>query len=247
MKISVRFFVFALGIGGILNAQTTGQVATYTANNADGGVSDALYNYAMGSLSDKYDKATLLNENLEGSPYQFNNFSPAQLYYGEELVGNLYYRYNAYNEEIELKQQNLEGETIKGLSKDKKIKLVANGKSFSFKTFIDKNGATRNGYLMLLKDGKYKLYEHLGVTFKEAKKAPNSLVQGSPAKFTQYTEYYLESPDGRKIEQIPLNNKKLLKLVSSDSQEALSSFLKAEKLKVKDVSGLYKVVDFLNQ
>lgn len=247
MKISIRFLIFALGFGGILNAQTTGQVATYTANNADGGVSDALYNYAMGSLSDKYDKVKLSNENLEGSPYEYNSFAPAKLFYGEELVGNLFYRYNAYNEEIEIKQQNLEGEPVKGLSKDKKIKLVVNGKPLSFKTFIDKSGTTQNGYLTLLRDGKYKLYEHLGVTFKEAKKAPNSLVQGSPAKFSQFTEYYLESPDGRKIEQLQLNNKKLLKLVGSDKQAALSKFLKTEKLKVKDVNDLYQVVDFLNQ
>ena len=247
MRISSFFFAFVLGIGSILNAQTTGQVATYTANSADGGVSDALYNYAMGSLSDKYEKAKLLNENLEGSPYQSNSFAPAQLYYGEELVGNLYYRYNAYNEEIEIKQQNLEAEPIKGLSKDKNIKLVANGKPLSFKTFIDNNGTTQNGYLILLKDGNYKLYEHLGVTFKEAKKAQNSLVKGSPAKFLQFTEYYLESPDGRRIQEIPLNNKKLVKLVDGDQQEALSKFLKAEKLKVKDISDLYQVIDFLNQ
>ncbi|MEM8508213.1 MAG: hypothetical protein AAF717_10305 [Bacteroidota bacterium] len=247
MKINVFSLLVMIGLGTVVNAQTTGQFSTYTANTADGGVSDALYNYAMGDLTNKYDKAKSLDAGMEGSPYESNSFAPAQLYFGEELVGNLYYRYNAYNEEIEIKQQNLEGEAIKGLSKDKKIRVLVNGKSRSFKTFIDKNGNTQNGYLTLLKDGKYKLYEHLGVVFKEAQKAQNTLVKSTPAKFSQFTEYYLESPDGSKIQQLQLNNKKLLKIVGADSQEELAKFLKTEKLKIKEINDLYQVMDFLNQ
>lgn len=238
----LSFFVGTL----IAFAQTSGQVATYTAGGGVSGASDALYNYAAGSISDKDSKSFSLDDNIEGSPYMSNSFKSGQLYYGDEAVGDLYYRYNAYNEEVEIKQTNSESELIKGLSKDKKIRLIANGRPMGFKTFIDKNGNTKNGYLTLLADGEFKLYQHLKVTFKDAKKAQNTLVPGTPAKFTQFTEYYLEHKNGKLIDQIELSNKKLIQLVGGEKSTALKGFLKENKLKVKDVNDLYKVVYFLN-
>lgn len=245
MKKTIVFLMAILGSFG-LNAQTSGQVATYTAGGGVSGASDALYNYAVGSISDKDSKTSLIDDSIEGSPYMSNSFAPGQLYYGNELVGNLFYRYNAYNEEVEIKQNNVEGETIRGLGKDKKIRLIALGKSMSFKTFIDKNGNTKNGYLTLMYDGEYKLYKHLKVTFKEAKKAPNSFVQGTPAKFSQFTEYYLESADGKRIDEVELSNKKLIQLVGGDKANELKSFLKKNKLKVNNENDLYKVMEFIN-
>lgn len=200
----------------------------------------------MGSISDKLEKLKYEDNSIEGSPYMSNIFTPAQLFYGNEPAGNIYYRYNAYNEEIEIKQENKENELIRGLGKDKKIRLIANGKSMSFKTFIDKNGNTKNGYLTLLSDGKYKLYKHLKVTFKEAKKAENSFVKGSPAKFLQSTEFYLEGPDGKRIDEIQFSTKKLLNLVDKDKQEGLKSYLKEKKIKINDENSLHKVLNYLN-
>ena len=200
----------------------------------------------MGSISDKFDKLDYSDNTIEGSPYMSNTFSSSKLFYGDEFVGDLYYRYNAYNEEVEIKQQNIDGEPIRGLSKDKKVKLIADGKVMSFKTFIDKQGNTKNGYLTLLSDGEYKLYKHLKVTFKDAKKAENSLVKATPARFSQFNEYYIESPDGKRIDQVELNNKKVLNVISEDKKASLSSFLKENKLKIKGEQDLMKVLSFLN-
>jgi len=245
MKKSIVFLLSVLGTLSVA-AQFTGQPANYTANSADGGVSDALYNYAMGAISDKNAKASLIDDSIEGSPYMSNTFSSGKLYYGDELVGDIYYRYNAYNEEMEVKQSNLENERIRGLSKDKKIKLVALGKPMSFKTFVDKAGNTKNGYMTLLADGDYKLYRHLKVTFKEAKKAENTFVKSTPAKFSQFTEYYLEHPDGKRIDQIEMNSKKLMQLVEANKSDDLKAFLKESKIKVKNENDLYQIVNFLN-
>jgi len=244
MKKSVLFLFGILGVS-IINAQFTGQAATYT-TNADGGVSDALYNYATGSISDKYDKSSFEDGSIVGSPYSSNTFLPAQLYYGDEVADNIYYRYNAYNEEVEIKQKNLDEEPIRGLSKDKKIKVVSLGKALSFKTFVDKNGNTKNGYLTLLASGDYKLYQHLKVTFKEAKKAENSFVQNIPAKFSQSTEYYLEVTNKNRIDQVELSNKKIIQLVDDEKANELKTFLKENKIKVRDVNDLYTVINFLN-
>jgi len=169
-KILITQLLF-LTVSGLC-AQTSGQVAMYTPGV--GGHTDALYNYAKGSISESNEKTLFENKEIKGSPYLSNVFNSAILYYGDESQGNIYFRYNGYNEEIEIKKQNLEAEPIRALKKDKKIRLIVDNKSISFKTFIDKKGNTKNGYLTLLKDGKYKLYHHLGVSFKEAKKAENT-------------------------------------------------------------------------
>ena len=228
------------------NAQVTGQVANYNGTSADGGVSDALYRYAMGSIKDVDSKTDYSNERIEGSPYLANTFQPTTVFYGDEKAGDIYFRYNAFNEEVELKQQNVEQEPIRALSRDKKIKILVGGKSMSFKTFIDKKGKTLNGYLTLVRDGNFKLYKRLNVTFKDEQKAANSFVKGTPARFSQFTEYYIESEDGNRIDQVQFSNKGLLKLFKGEKQSALKNYLKENKIKVSDENDLYQVMSFLN-
>lgn len=237
-------FLTAALVAFSLNAQTSGQIATYTPGV--GAETDGLYNYAMGSVSDKLEKLSYEDGNIEGSPYMSNTFSPAQLYDGSESVGNIFYRYNAYNEEIEIKLTNSEDEPLRGLGKDKKIRVVSNNSSLSFKTFIDKNGNTKNGYLTLLKDGDYKLYKHLKVDFKDAQKAASSLVQGRSARFTQSTAYYMEVEGKNLIKEIQLNNKKLVNSINVDKQKSLQDYMKEQNLKLKTESDLLNVFQFLN-
>lgn len=238
--ITLVFLLPLLGIG-----QFSGQPASYT-RNADGGYSDALYNYALGSIADRFEKTGTELKDIQGSPYLNNSFLPTQLYYGDEKLDNIFYRYNAYNEEVEIKQKNVEGELIRGLGKDKKISLMVNGKPMSFKTFIDKQGNTQNGYLTLLADGDYKLYKHVEVTFKEAKKAENTLVKDIPAKFTQFDEYYVEGPDGKVISQVELSTKKLLNSLPEDKKASLAAYLKKNRIKIKEEQDLIKAIAFLN-
>lgn len=239
--ILINLFLFTTGS---VFAQLSGQVQTYTPGV--GAYTDALYNYAMGSISDKDEKSVSFDKNIKGSPYSSNDFQPTSVYYGDEPSGKLYYRYNGYNQEIEIKQQNLVGEPIRALGKDKKIKIMVNGRPMSFKTFIDKNGVTQNGYLTLINDGKFKLYKRLNITFKEAKKSTNSFTEDVPARFTQFTEYYLESEDGKRINQLELNNKKFLKLVETSKQDSVKKFIKENKIKFKDENDIQTVLNFLN-
>ncbi|MEO0571768.1 MAG: hypothetical protein AAF039_08685 [Bacteroidota bacterium] len=241
MKKNIAFLACSLLFVGTYG-QTSGQVATYTPGVA--ALTNGLVLNAMGSIEDKLNKLDYTDDSIEGSPYMSNTFAPGQLYYGDEAVGDIYYRHNAYNEEIEIKQTNSEAASILGLSKDKNIRLVANGKSMSFKTVVDKNENTKNAYLMLLIDGDYKLYKHLYVTFKEAKRAENSLVKSTPAKFSQSTQYFLEKPSANRIDQIELSNKKIAQLVGNNE---LNKFLKENKLKVKNENDLIKAVNFLNE
>jgi len=241
------FFTLLISVGAYAQYAGGGTPNAATAGGQGNALTTRLLAQMLGPIDEAEKKRKDIDiSTIEGSPYSFNNFNSTVLFYGEEKVGQIYYRYNAYNEEVEVKQQNMEAEPIRALGKDKKIHVVIKGKPMSFKTFINKKGITKNGYLTLLKDGTYKLYHHLGVSFKEGKKAENSFVQSKPAKFLQNDEYYLQDATGKKIAQVEFKNKKVLELASSNHKKALQEFLSTKKIKVKTVNDLYQVIDFLN-
>ncbi len=232
-----------------LTAQTTGQVATYNSFSADGGVTDALLNYADGDLAEKYSDNSVVNDPyIQGSPYTSNSFSPTALYYKDEQVGNVFYRYNALNEEVEIMKTNNEGETIRSLAKDKELNIRPNGKKMSFKTFITSKKRTINGYLTeLVKGDEYDLYKRINVSFREAKASANTFVKAVPARFTKFTEFYVQKNGVNRIDQILPKKGEILKLVSDSNMDATKRFLKENDLNLKNEADMIKVFEFLNQ
>ena len=231
-----------------LNAQTTGQLATYNSYSADGGVTDALLNYADGNFSEKNTGSTVLNDPyIQGSPYTSNSFSPTPLYYKEEPVGKVFYRYNAYNEEVEIMKTKVEGETIRSLAKDKELNIRPYGKKMSFKTFITSKNRTTNGYLTELVHGEeYILYKRIQVKFKEATAPQSSFDKATPAKFTKFTEFYVQKKGDSRIDEVLPKETKLLKLLDDSKKEAVKQFLKDQDLNLKNEADMIKVFEFLN-
>ncbi len=237
-----------LGVG-FLNAQTTGQMATYNSFSADGGVTDALLNYADGNFSEKKsENTTIYGQNIQGSPYTSNSFSPISLYYKDEVVGNVFYRYNALNEEVEIMKTNAEGERIQSLAKDKELNIRPNGKKMSFKTFITSSNRTTNGYLTeLVKGEDYDLYKRIHVKFTEATAPQNTFAKATPARFTKFTEFYVQKKGASRIDEILPKKTKFLKLLPSSKKEAVKQFLKDGNINLKNEGDMIKVFEFLNK
>lgn len=231
-----------------LSGQTTGQLATYNSARGDGGVTDAMYNYTAGSVSEKYSKKDLLDDNIQGSPYTSNTFSPTPLYYKDEKVGNIFYRYNALNEEIEIMKANVEGETIRSLARDKDLNIRPNGKKMSFKTFVTSKKRTTNGYLTELVNGnKYDLYKRIHVKYTQATASQNSFVKAIPARFTKFTEFYMQKEGVSRMDEVLAKKGKILKLVDDSQKEAAKQFIKENDLNFKEEADMIKFFEFLNQ
>ncbi len=230
---------------------TAGQSQTFgTVTNTSiggGGVNSAAVSYLLGDKTSADSKRKSATEDIQGSAYTSETFLPAQLYYKDEFQSNVLYRYNAYAEEIEIKDGEGAGADVRGLNRDKSIKLITvEGKEFLFSTFIDKKGLTQNGYLTKLTEGKYSLYKRFDVKYTQGQKAQNSFVKATPPRFSKFTEYYLEVEGKNRIDELELSNRKLLKLVNKDQREALKVFLKENNIKVKKEKDLYEVLVFLN-
>ncbi|RRQ49318.1 hypothetical protein DZC72_01450 [Maribacter algicola] len=231
----------------IVTAQYSGQALSNASSGGSMDGSAAVINTLLGDISSRDAKRTKNYDEFQGSPYVSNNFKQTRISYNDEDMGTMFYRYNALNEEIEIKNTLLEEEGIKGLSRDKNISILVDNKKLSFKTFVTSKNNTLNGYLLQLIDGKtYDLYKRTRVKFTEGKPAPNSFVKAVPARFSQFTEYYFQKEGVNRIDEIPLSNNKLLKLLSGNDKESLKNYLKENKIKIKEEEDLIKAFNFLN-
>jgi hypothetical protein len=228
-------------------AQYAGQASSNMSAGGGAGATGQIYDL-MGPISERNKKNEDVYSEFQGSPYISNKFFPATMYYGKENVGKIYYRYNALNEEIEIKKTNDEEAPIQGLSRDKEISILSNGKKMNFKTFTTAKNSTLNGYLTTIIDGKtYDLYKRNYVKFTEGKPAPNSFVKAVPARFAQFTEYYFQKEGVNRMDEIKLKNNQLLKLLDNTKKSELKAFLKKNDLNIKEEADLIKAFDFLNQ
>lgn len=232
-----------------LSAQYSGQVPTNMSQGGSGdlaAVSGAIQTL-LGPISEADSKRENTYDAFRGSPYTSNEFQKTALFYKDELVGEIYYRYNSLNQEVEIKTTNSPDEGIRALGRDKAISIIIKGRPMSFKTFIDKNDRTTNGYLVTLEDtGDYTLYKRYYATFKESLKAPNSFSKDVPAKFTQYEEYYLEKAGANRVDYIKLNKGSLMKSVTGEKRNALKDYLRENEINLRKESDLIKAVEFLN-
>lgn len=224
-------------------AQTSG-----TIHNVGGvGGTSAELNYLLGPLSQKKEKLTEKEQGIIGSAYTTEMFLPGKLFYGADFEGNVFYRYNAYNEEIEVSDVNLPGATTRTLNRDKKIKLITvNGNSIQFKTYIDGKKLTQNGYLTQLRTGKYNLYKRVDVKYTQSQSAQNSFIPAKPARFTQFTQHYLEVEGKNRLEELELSKRKLFKLLPPEVVDDVKEYIKENKFDLKNEHSVFKIIDYLN-
>jgi len=229
-------------------AQATGQVSLSQGGGGGLNGDNAAIAYLLGPITDRDQKARDLEYGIQGSAYTSEGFEAGKLYYNNEFEGGTYYRYNAYNEEIEVTKANLPGVPVRILNRDKAISLVtATGNSVEFKTYIDKKNRTQNGYLTKLRTGKYTLYKRFDVKYTQGQKAQNSFIPAIPARFTKFTEYYMKIDGIDRIDELELSNRKLLKLIPEEHKTDFKNYLKENKIKIKNEYDVFKIIDHFNK
>lgn len=186
--------------------------------------------------------------NAAGSPYMSEGFLPCKIYVGDEFAGDFYYRHNAYNDEIEIKDYPQDPEKL-SLHTDKRFRLVSGDQELSLKTLVTEDGSYRNGYLNLISTGeRFKLYTRTKVKFTEATQPVNSLVRPTPDKFTKYIDYYYSDSEKELDVAYYLEGKKKKFVNAFDKSISgkLKVFIREHKIRVKKQEDLIKVFNFLN-
>ncbi|NNC61001.1 MAG: hypothetical protein HKO11_01605 [Eudoraea sp.] len=184
-----------------------------------------------------------------GTPYETTDFKKGHVWYKDEDLGEFFYRFNIFSNEIELKRTQLQEEKHQALIRDPNVVLVSNmkDKEYYYLSFISDKTMNKEGYLIRLYNGSsFKLYKHLESKFTEAKPAANSMVNPTPSKFTTFSSYLLQKND-REIREISLKKNKFLKQLDANSAEKMKAYIKENKIDLSEETQLIRAISHMEE
>ena len=210
--------------------------------NSDGrliGVFEDLKNKTKGSK--------IKTEKISGSPYFDKSFKTAQIeYFGKILKDNVYIRYNAYSDEMEMAKSESQTSSEDALIKNKKVTCIINGYTYRYLAFIKDDELPAIGYFKeLFKGNKFSLYVRETKEYKEGVKAKSSLEGSFPARFIDRIEYFIAEGDDS-LKQTKLSKKQIVKALSSYEQE-IKDFININKVKLRNSSDIIELFKFLEE
>jgi len=179
---------------------------------------------------------------MEGSAYENESFLLGNVYQHDKLVSkNLLLRYNAFSDEIEIKNNN----------DDKYSALLKNGDTYArilddIYIFIPKDGSNQKGhYFKILTTGDhFELYSKTEATFRPPSFAKTSYDSDQPARITQNINYYLVSKKGDFYE-LPTSKSKIVKIMGLKKKE-INTYIKKQRIHTDKESDLIKLVNYYN-
>ena len=183
---------------------------------------------------------------ISGSMFYEPNFTVGTIYLNGKPYATLPMRYNALNDEFEVKEDNTVSKA-KAIAKTKSVSCKKGNDYFVFKEYIPRNGAMRTGYLIeLISDGKYKLYEKRAKVFKEGSDAKTSFHKSTPHRFLDKIDFFIS-----KGENAPVLTKKskkdILSFLDKEDAQRLKQFLKSKKgMDFGNTRELASIISLLN-
>lgn len=182
--------------------------------------------------------------NYTGSPFINDEYLACEIFYNDKSYGKMFYKYNAYNEEIQIKNS-LYKKDFSALKREKTVYIVVDGIPLKFQNFLNKNGKKMRGYLFSLVNDKYSFYKRKNVKYTEPSKAPTSFSKDIPAKFRKFVAYYFQKENGEIIEIEP-KKKKILNWLSFKDKNLLEKWAAFKTKKFNKEKDLIEIFNYLN-
>jgi len=199
--------------------------------------------FAQGTIDSSFRKVEFItlrpsnNEGVKGTPYIHDDFQPASI---AGFKGNYLVRYNAHEEQMEVKV----GSSIK-------IVPVSNVESVNIasklQTFIPLGDNYKNAFARVVwKDDNNVLLAREIIGFQEEQKAKSSYDRDKPAKYLgSETRYYLKAK-GQLAQELPEKKKKFL-AVFADKKDDIAQLIKKKKFKLDKENDLKQIVSHYYQ
>lgn len=191
----------------------------------------------------------IIKKNLSeyaGTPYENENFVKGIVYKNNEYVtNNPLFRYNAFRDEIEVKEYAAqEEENAKVLIKSKEISVKMGNKFF---VYIPKTSNLENqGYFLQLEDGeKFNLFKKIKKQYVEGMAAPTSMKRDVPPSFKIEETYYLYDKQKQEYIELPNRKSKIVKILKK-YKENIAVYSKEKDLNLKNDLDLSKLIHHLN-
>lgn len=180
-------------------------------------------------------------EGAVGSPYVNDLYLNTQISGTDNVFQS---RYNAFTDEVEVKYE----DALFVIPKEEQYKTIYY-KLLDSKLQLMRYSSEKEdfvyGYLFeLFASGSVGVYKRERVTYQEARPSVNGYSLPTPPKYNKKSpEYYIKISDTKTI-PFP-KNKKALQELFSQKADAISNYLKDEKISFKDENDLIKLTKFL--
>ncbi len=241
------YIIFLFGTIFIAEAQVSGQLSGGAGGvfgaNGTGGQNPLLAEYMATIRNNKNSKGP----EILGSPYLTDDFVKSKVFFGDQLIGDYFIRYNALVSEIEIKTTDQPEEEPKKLIAHRDLKVKYGSRELLFTTYINRKDETKNGFLSIIEDGDhYTLYHRLAVKYSEGKTAANSMVNDIPSRYVPFVEYYYKKSGVNRIDQLAQKKGRFLKQLAKEDKEKTELFIKENNIDLGKESDLIKVFEFIN-
>lgn len=204
-----------------------------------------LYNDMRTKMGRLGEDVNLTLEDIDGTIYLDESFKIGGLYQNGVAFKRMYMRFDAYNDEVELRESP-DSDVTRSMVKNEEYSCSINGDEFMYMQYADDKGATVKGYLSpLVKGGEYVLYEKRVKVFKEGKPAKTSLERGFPHRFLDKVEYYV-SVNGGTPEYMKAKKSEVLDMFSDEDQKKVKQFMKDKHINLGDNMGLANLFAYAN-
>lgn len=182
-------------------------------------------------------------EDISGDPFIFKNFHEGTMYVEPEGKYNVNIRYDIYADQMHLKDSNM----IYAIIHPDKVKLIEAGNyKFIYSLFLDSPGdvgPARSSYFIIKTEGKCLLLIKKSIRVQDAE--PAKLYQDAkPPKFVATADIFFLKPEGKSA--VRIKNKKDLLTVLADKSETIGDYISSNKLDLKDIEELAKIVSYYN-
>ncbi len=214
----------------------------YATSGAEGLMSEML----MKSLGKPVN--TYANTRIKGSRYFDEFFNSGTVYYREKPVDTLYMRYDAYQDEIQIRRSAYNEEPVQALLRNSDIRAVIEQQAVQYLGYYTEDAERVQGYLFqLVSPGPYGLYVRKSKTLREGKVSGNSLARSVAPRYTEEIDYYLSQGDNMPLKPIPERKKKFLKLLPDAVRLKMQSRMEAMDYKLENESDLTQLVHMMNE
>ena len=202
---------------------------------------------AVRTMAKKMNNTTLDLSITEGSPYFSDSFKAAVLNLKNiEGENQIWLRYNGYNDEIEIGKSEKQLTSNEALLKRKDILASFDNKTYQYKTFKTKKGATIDGYLVILYEGKgYSIFRQDKKKLSEGRKANTPLEADIQPRFSNIKTYFMSS-DNNEINEISFKLKNIIPLITEKDYPKLQK-IKGEFKKIKTEEKLIELIKNLEK
>nr|WP_299487127.1 hypothetical protein [uncultured Allomuricauda sp.] len=179
---------------------------------------------------------------IEGSPYYLDTFKKGNLYYKNDLLGSFYLRYNAFQDQMEIKNSDLSEEQFQFLVQSNEIKTVVEGKEIQYFSYVSADGLQGDSYCIKEFTGDtYVLYSNKRKKYSPGKSSTNSLAQSIPAKFIDDVSLFYGLKGDASLVAIPKKKKDFLEIFPSASRTAVKKYIRDKRLRPAKLSDLKSI------